>query len=63
MEGARKYFVGGNWKSNGTEAFVKEMIEGTINKMEYNKEKCGKLNTKTKLFLNRGLHCSSGNPS
>lgn len=42
MEGARKYFVGGNWKSNGTEAFVKEMIEGTINKMEYNKDKCGK---------------------
>ena len=35
----RQYFVGGNWKCNGTVAFTKEMIEGTLNKVEYNKER------------------------
>lgn len=42
METHRKYFVGGNWKCNGTLAFVKEMIEGTLNKMEYHHDKVGK---------------------
>lgn len=42
MEHQRKYFVGGNWKCNGTLSFVKEMVEGTINKMEFNKDKVGK---------------------
>jgi triosephosphate isomerase len=31
----RHYFVGGNWKCNGTQAFLKEMIENTLNKVEY----------------------------
>jgi len=34
--------VGGNWKSNGTMAFAKEFVEGTLNKMEFNKDKVGK---------------------
>ena len=42
MEGGRKPFIGGNWKSNGTMAFCKEMIEGTLNKMEYDHSKVGK---------------------
>ena len=41
MEGSRRYFVGGNWKCNGTLAFVKDMIEGTLNKMDYEKSKVG----------------------
>ena len=31
----RQYFVGGNWKCNGTQAFVKDMIENTLTKVEY----------------------------
>ena len=31
----RHYFVGGNWKCNGTQAFLKEMIENTLNKVEF----------------------------
>ena len=37
----RKYFVGGNWKCNGTMKFVHEMIETTLNKMDYTKETTG----------------------
>jgi len=36
---ARKYFIGGNWKCNGTLAFAKELVEGTLNKVEYNHDK------------------------
>lgn len=43
MESSRKYFVGGNWKSNGTLASVKELVEGTLNKAEYNKDRVGKI--------------------
>ena len=42
MEGSKKYFVGGNWKSNGTTKFLKEMVEDVLNKMEYNRDKVGK---------------------
>ena len=42
MEGTRKYFVGGNWKCNGTMASVKELVQGTLNQMEFNKDKVGK---------------------
>ena len=41
MEHQRKYFVGGNWKSNGSQKFVKEHIENVINKIEYNQDKAG----------------------
>ncbi len=39
MESQRQYFVGGNWKCNGTVSFTKEMIEGTLNKVEFNQDK------------------------
>ena len=35
----RQYFVGGNWKCNGTLAFLKDMIENTLNKVEYDPAK------------------------
>ncbi len=35
----RKLFVGGNWKSNGNLKFVKDHIEGVINKLEFAPEK------------------------
>ncbi len=39
----RKYFVGGNWKCNGTMKFVHEFTENTLNKMDYKKDKMGKI--------------------
>jgi len=35
VESKRKYFVGGNWKSNGTTKFVRDMINDTLNKMKF----------------------------
>ena len=43
----RQYFVGGNWKCNGTLAFLKDMIENTLNKVEYNPDKVCKLKSKS----------------
>ncbi len=37
----RKYFIGGNWKSNGTHASIKELLENTVNKLEFNRDKVG----------------------
>ena len=60
MEGSKKYFVGGNWKSNGTTKFLKEMIEDVLNKMEYNRDKVGMYHQFNILIIYyRGLHCSS----
>lgn len=36
MEGARKRFVGGNWKCNGTLESVKTLVSTVINKLDYN---------------------------
>lgn len=36
MQGARKFFVGGNWKSNGTAASTRELIESTLNSIIIN---------------------------
>lgn len=35
----RHYFVGGNWKCNGTVAFLKDMIENTLNKVDFDPTK------------------------
>ena len=35
----RKYIVGGNWKSNGSVEFVRDMCSKTLNTMQYDKEK------------------------
>lgn len=39
VEANRQYFVGGNWKSTGTLASVQELVEGTLNKIEYDHTK------------------------
>jgi triosephosphate isomerase len=41
MEGQRKLFVGGNWKSNLTQAKVKELLDNTINKLNFDENKVG----------------------
>jgi triosephosphate isomerase len=38
----RQYFVGGNWKCNGTQAFAKELIETTLNRVEYDQARVRK---------------------
>ena len=39
----RQYFVGGNWKCNGTLAFLKDIVENVLNKVEYNQERVCKI--------------------
>ena len=38
----RKYFLGANWKCNGTTAFVRDIINNLINDLEYDENKLGK---------------------
>ena len=35
----RKYIIGGNWKSNGTVDFVRQLIQETLNPMQWDEEK------------------------
>lgn len=42
MEGSRKYFVGGNWKCNGTVEKNRELINDVINKLEFDPNRVGK---------------------
>merc|ERR1712087_172979 len=35
----RKYIVGGNWKSNGTIEFVRDMCSKTLNTMKFDQDK------------------------
>ena len=35
----KRYFVGGNWKSNGSVTFVSDMINNVLNKMKYDDHK------------------------
>lgn len=35
----RKFFVGGNWKSNGSAQFAKDLIHNLLNKMKYDHDK------------------------
>jgi triosephosphate isomerase len=39
VERKRKYFVGANWKCNGTISFAKEIVNHLINDVEYDKSK------------------------
>jgi len=41
----RRYFLGANWKCNGTTEFVKEIVNHMINDLQYDKNKLGKLST------------------
>ena len=38
----RRYFLGANWKCNGTTAFVKDIVSHLINDLEYDQQKLGK---------------------
>lgn len=40
----RKFFLGANWKCNGTTAFLKEIITHMVNDFEYNPSQLGKFN-------------------
>ena len=70
MKAARKLFVGGNWKCNGTRPFIKDFSKNVLNKMKYNPDKmevliapvamhlhCGKKHIKN------GIHISAQNSS
>ncbi len=35
----KKFFVGGNWKSNGSVALVSDIINNTLNKMKFDEQK------------------------
>ncbi len=35
----KRYLVGGNWKSNGSVTFVRDMINNVLNKMKYDENK------------------------
>ena len=35
----RKFIIGGNWKSNGSVEFVRDMCSKVLNTMEYDKDK------------------------
>ena len=39
METQRKYFIGGNWKSNGTLSSIRELIDGTLKKLDFNTDR------------------------
>jgi hypothetical protein len=38
---SKRLFVGGNWKSNNTQAQTKALIENTINKLSFDSSKLG----------------------
>ena len=40
---SRKYFVGGNWKCNGTTVSVDDLVKKVLNTMAYNKDRVGKI--------------------
>lgn len=40
----RRYFLGANWKCNGTTAFLKDIVNNLINDVEYDKNKLGRCN-------------------
>ena len=47
----RRFFVGGNWKSNNTVAQTQSLVNGVINKLVFDPKKVGnKINLK---FLNQ----------
>lgn len=35
----RRYFLGANWKCNGTTAFLKDIVNNLFNDVEYDKNK------------------------
>ena len=39
----RKLFVCGNWKSNGSISFVKDIVNNLLNKLEYDQQRIGNI--------------------
>ena len=48
----RRYFLGANWKCNGTTAFAKDIVNHLINDLEYDRNKIG-MSTQIIFRLNR----------
>jgi hypothetical protein len=70
---SKKLFVGGNWKSNNTVQQTKQLVEGVLNKLKFDKSKievivsppalhipwCSRLSpTRTCKFLLKMLRCT-----
>jgi len=71
MNALRRNFVGGNWKSNGTLASIKELLDGTINKLAFDPAKVDVVIAPTALHLgyvkdnltHKDVHISAQNAS
>ena len=50
----RRYFLGANWKCNGTTAFLKDIVNNLFNDVEYDKNKLGRCH-----FIYVTLFCAS----
>jgi triosephosphate isomerase len=66
----RKYIIGGNWKSNGSVDFVREMCTNTLNTMQFDENRVEVVVapislhiTSTKTMLNSNILVSSQNIS
>ena len=58
----RKYFLGGNWKCNGTTAFCKDIIENMVNDFEYDSNQLGKGKLYPDKFTRFNDHAGSFTP-
>ena len=48
---SKKYFVGGNWKSNGTMQSTTDLLSTVVNKLEFNAARVEVLVAPTNLHL------------
>jgi triosephosphate isomerase len=51
MEGGRKLIVGGNWKCNGDQTFIRDIITNMMNTLEYNTQEVEVFFAPTSLHL------------
>lgn len=56
MESSRKYFVGGNWKSNGTLEKNRALLTDVINALDFDTKKVGKPSSKILYFTRFAVH-------
>jgi len=68
---SKKLFVGGNWKSNNTVQQTKQLVEGVLNKLKFDKNKSDVVVAPPALHLalvqqtltNKDVHISAQNAS
>jgi triosephosphate isomerase len=70
MDGRRKYIIGGNWKSNGSVDFVRELCTKTLNEMKFDSSKVDVVVApvfihiaSAKAMLNSNIHVAAQNIS